>query len=55
MAQSINTELMLLWKQHRIRDLQTMEKIMVGDKGFEFLIQEMSMIIFRFHGKKLIM
>ena len=55
MAQSINTRVDVVVEATSYQGLTNYGKIMVGDKDLNSLIQEMSMIIFRFHGKKLIM
>ena len=53
MAQSINTRVDVVVEATSYQGLTNYGKIMVGDKGFEFF--NTRMIIFRFHGKKLIM
>ena len=56
MAQSINTRVDVVVEATSYRGtLQTMERSWLETKDLNSLIQEMSMIIFRFHGKKLIM
>ena len=54
MVQSLNTKVDLTVKATSYLGLANYGEVMVGDKAFEFYNEKNIRIIFKFHGKKLI-
>lgn len=55
MVESLNTKVTLVIDGTSFLGLTDYGKIMIGDRGFEFITIVMHVSLFKFHGKKSIM